>query len=98
MCRLGTDPQLVRHLHRPDILPGHLRGLQPGQPSGRGQSLAYYLPTTEVSVMWFVAVLLAFSVAYAALRYVRPAAQSRLPLRPGVLAAARGVSATIHHE
>ena len=41
------------------ILPGHLRGLKPGQPSGRGQSLAYYLPTTEVNVMWFVAVLLA---------------------------------------
>ncbi len=48
--------------------------------------------------MWFVAVLLAFSVAYAALRYVRPAAQSRLPLRPGALAAVWGVSATIHHE
>jgi glucan biosynthesis protein C len=37
--------------------------------------------------MWFAAALLAFSVAYAALRRVRPAAPPR-PLRPGLLAAA----------
>jgi len=51
------------------------------------RSLVSYLATTEVSVMWFVAALLAFSVAYAALRCVRPAAPPR-PLRPGLLAAA----------
>lgn len=51
------------------------------------RSLASYLATTEVSVMWFVAALLAFSVAYAVLRSLRPAAQPR-PLRPGLLAAA----------
>ena len=50
-------------------------------------SFASCLATTEVSVMWFVAALLAFSVAYAALRCLRPAAQPR-PLRPGLLAAA----------
>lgn len=50
-------------------------------------SLASYLATTEVSVMWFVAALLTFTVAYAALRCVRPAAPPR-PLRPGLLAAA----------
>ena len=38
--------------------------------------------------MWFVAALLAFSVAYAALRYLRPAARQRGPLRAGLLAAA----------
>jgi Acyltransferase family len=37
--------------------------------------------------MWFVAALLAFTVAYAALRCVRPAARPR-PLRPGLLGAA----------
>jgi surface polysaccharide O-acyltransferase-like enzyme len=52
------------------------------------RSLASYLGTTEVSVMWFVAALLAFSVAYAALRYLRPAARQRGPLRAGLLAAA----------
>ena len=51
------------------------------------RSFASYLATTEVGVMWFVAALLTFTVAYAALRCVRPAAQPR-PLRPGLLAAA----------
>ncbi len=51
------------------------------------RSFAWYLAGTEVGVMWFVAALLAFTVAYAALRCVRPAAQPR-PLRPGLLAAA----------
>jgi len=51
------------------------------------RSLVSYLATTEVSVMWFVAALLAFSVAYATLRCLRPAARPR-PLRPDLLAAA----------
>jgi glucan biosynthesis protein C len=51
------------------------------------RSFVSYLATTEVSVMWFVAALLAFSLAYAALRCVRPAARPR-PLQPGLLAAA----------
>ena len=51
------------------------------------RSLASYLAATEVSVMWFAAALLAFSVAYAALRCVCPAARPR-PLRPGLMAAA----------
>ena len=51
------------------------------------RSLVSYLATTEVSVMWFVAALLAFSLAYATLRCLRPAARPR-PLRPGLLAAA----------
>jgi glucans biosynthesis protein C len=42
----------------------------------------------QVGVMWFVAALLAFSVAYAALRRLHPAAAPRRPLRPGVLVAA----------
>ena len=42
----------------------------------------------QVGVMWFVAALLVFSVAYAALRRVRPAPAPRRPLRSGVLAAA----------
>jgi fucose 4-O-acetylase-like acetyltransferase len=36
------------------------------------RSLASYLGTTELSVMWFVAALLAFSLAYAALRRSAP--------------------------
>jgi hypothetical protein len=43
----------------------------------------------EVSVLWFVAALLAFSLAYAALRRVRPASAPRA----GVLAAAAAVIA-----
>ena len=42
----------------------------------------------QVGVMWFVAALLSFSVAYAALRHLHPAAAPRRPLRTGVLAAA----------
>lgn len=42
----------------------------------------------QVGVMWFVAALLVFSVAYAALRRVRPAPAPRRPLRIGLLAAA----------
>jgi len=39
-------------------------------------------------VLWFVAALLVFSLAYAALRRIRPAPAPRRPLRTGVLAAA----------
>jgi glucans biosynthesis protein C len=42
--------------------------------SERG-SFAYYLGRTEVGVMWFVAALLAFSLAYAGLRVLRPAVE-----------------------
>ena len=42
----------------------------------------------QVGVMWFVAALLVFSVAYAALRRLRPTPAPRRPLRIGVLAAA----------
>jgi len=42
----------------------------------------------EVSVLWFVAALLVFSLAYAALRRVRPEPAPRRPLQAGVLAAA----------
>jgi Acyltransferase family len=51
------------------------------------RSFVSYLASTEVSVMWFVAAVLVFTVAYAALRCARPAARPR-PLRPGLLAAA----------
>ena len=51
------------------------------------RSLVSYLATTEASGMWFVAALLAFSVAYAALRRLRPPVHPQ-PLRPGLLAAA----------
>lgn len=51
------------------------------------RSLVSYLETTEACVMWFVAALLTFSVAYATLRRLRPAARPR-PLLPGLLAAA----------
>ncbi len=47
----------------------------------------------EVSVLWFVAALLAFSVAYAALRRIRPAPAPRRSLRIRVLAAAAAVIA-----
>ncbi len=40
--------------------------------SERG-SFLHYLGMTEVSVMWFVAALLVFSLAYAGLRHLRPA-------------------------
>ncbi|MGZ4602327.1 MAG: acyltransferase family protein [Kineosporiaceae bacterium] len=52
--------------------------------SERG-SFVHYLSMTEVSVMWFVAALLAFSIAYAGMRRVRPGARSPGSARPGVL-------------
>ena len=55
-------------------------------------SFASALRTTEFSVMWFVAALLVFSLAYAALRWLRPAPQSRRPARLGVLLAAAALT------
>jgi hypothetical protein len=52
-------------------------------------SFASALRTTEFSVMWFVAALPVFSLAYAALRWLRPAPQSRRPARLGVPAGRR---------
>ena len=80
LLRLGVPMLVFVLLINP--LTDYLGGFRYGH-----RSPAFYLATTEVSVMWFVAALLAFSVAYATLRCVRPAAQPR-PLRPGLLAAA----------
>lgn len=55
-------------------------------------SLASALRTTEFGVMWFVAALLVFSLVYAALRRLRPAPQSRRPLRLGALLAAAALT------
>lgn len=51
--------------------------------SERG-SFTHYLGMTEVSVMWFVAALLAFSLGYAGLRHARPATRPPGSARPGV--------------
>jgi len=55
---------------------------------GRWRTVPLGTRPMEVSVLWFVAALLVFSVVYAALRRVRPARALRRPLRTGVLAAA----------
>ncbi|HEY7488870.1 MAG TPA: acyltransferase family protein [Streptosporangiaceae bacterium] len=52
--------------------------------SERG-SFAYYLGMTEVSVMWFVAALLVFSLAYAGLRVLRPSVEPGRLDRPAAL-------------
>ena len=52
-------------------------------------SFASALRTTEFSVMWFVAALLVFSLAYAALRWLRPAPQSRRPACSWLVSPAR---------
>jgi hypothetical protein len=52
------------------------------------RSLVSYVGTTEVGPMWFVAALLAFSLAYAALRRPCTATPSRRPLRPLVVLSA----------
>lgn len=52
------------------------------------RSFGDYLATTEVGAMWFVAAVLAFSLAYAALRRPRAATPSPRPLRPLVVVAA----------
>ena len=80
LLRLGVPLLVFVLLINP--LTDYLGGFRHGH-----RNLAFNLATTEASVMWFVAALLAFTVAYAALRCVRPAAQPR-PLRPGLLAAA----------
>ena len=49
--------------------------------SERG-SFLHYLGITEVSVMWFVAALLVFSLGYAGLRHLRPARPSRRQIHP----------------
>ncbi|MGN6301123.1 MAG: acyltransferase family protein [Angustibacter sp.] len=48
-------------------------------------SFGYYLGHTEVSALWFIAALLAFSLVYAGVRSVRPAAVRRRPQRPARL-------------
>jgi glucan biosynthesis protein C len=78
--RLGVP--LVVYVVLINPVTDYLGGLRHEHPS-----LVSYLAATEVSVMWFVAALLAFSVAYAALRRLRPAAPPRRPL-PGLLSAA----------
>jgi len=55
-------------------------------------SFLFYLGHTEVSVMWFVAALLAFALAYAALRARRPAAGMRRPASPSVAVLAAGLA------
>jgi hypothetical protein len=80
LLRLGVPLLVYVVLINP--LTDYLGGLRHGH-----RSLVPDLATTEVSMMWFVAALLAFSVAYSALRCLRPAAQSRRPL-PGLLTAA----------
>ncbi len=56
--------------------------------SERG-SFLYYLGITEVGVMWFVAALLVFSLAYAGLRHLHPARPAVGPVRvPRLLAIA----------
>jgi fucose 4-O-acetylase-like acetyltransferase len=48
----------------------------------------YYMGTTELSVMWFAAALLVFSLVYAAWERVRPTAASPGPLRPAAVVVA----------
>jgi hypothetical protein len=79
LLRLGVPMLVFVLLINP--LTDYLGGFRHGH-----RNPAFYLATTEASGRWFVAALLAFTVAYAALRCVRPAAQPR-PLRPGLLAA-----------
>jgi glucan biosynthesis protein C len=60
---------------------------------GRWKTMPLGPRAMEVSVLWFVAALLVFSLAYAALRRVRPTPAPRRPLRAGALAAAAAVIA-----
>jgi glucan biosynthesis protein C len=60
---------------------------------GRWKTVPLGTRAMEVGVLWFVAALLVFSVAYAALRRLRPAPARRRPLRTAVLAAAAAVIA-----
>ena len=58
-------------------------------------SFASALRGTELSVMWFVAALLVFSLGYAALRGLHPAPRARRPVRPGVLLAAAALTIAV---
>ena len=58
-------------------------------------SVASALRAAEFGVMWFVAALLVFSLIYAALRRLRPAPQSRRPLRLGVLLTAAALTIAV---
>jgi surface polysaccharide O-acyltransferase-like enzyme len=58
-------------------------------------SFASALRGTELSVMWFVAALLVFSLGYAVLRWFRPAPRARRPARPGVLLAAAALTIAV---
>jgi glucan biosynthesis protein C len=60
---------------------------------GRWKTMPLGPRAMEVSVLWFVAALLVFSLAYAALRRARPASAPRRPLRAGALATAAAVIA-----
>ncbi len=57
-------------------------------------SFLFYLARTEVGPMWFVAALLVFSLAYAALRAVRPPT-SRRPAPVALLGLAAAVTAAV---
>ncbi len=61
--------------------------------SGRWKTMPLGPRAMEVGVLWFVAALLVFSLAYAVLRRVRPTPAPRRPLRAGALAAAAAVIA-----
>lgn len=62
--------------------------------SERG-SFLHYLGMTEVSVMWFVASLLVFSLGYAGLRLLRPARPKRRQLHPLRLLAAAAATVAV---
>jgi hypothetical protein len=62
--------------------------------SERG-SFLHYLGMTEVSVMWFVAALLLFSLGYAGLRHLRPVQPSTRPVRPILLLTAAAVTIAV---
>lgn len=53
------------------------------------------LRATEFGVMWFVAALLVFSLAYAGLRRLRPSGESRRPLRLGALLVVAGLTIAV---
>ena len=52
------------------------------------RSFVHYLGITELSVMWFAAALLAFSLVYAAWEHLHPGVARPAPLRPRTIVAA----------
>lgn len=50
-----------------------------GNLQSESRSLAHYLASTELSVMWFAAAVLAFSLVYAAWEHLRPGAMRPRP-------------------